>query len=73
MADSVAIVASDVRQGLVSGFVCEVASDVARLNMATLQQCFIVGNSASIYVVSQRLGIVQKAKARAQPQIELAN
>lgn len=73
VADTVAIAASDVRQGLISGFTCEVAEQLTTQNMATLQKCFIVGNSASIYVVSNRLGIVLKANARAEPNLELAN
>ncbi|MEO0048824.1 MAG: hypothetical protein RL556_156 [Actinomycetota bacterium] len=67
VADTVAIIASDSRQGLVAGVPCENAKRFAELNMSSLQKCFIVSLGAKISVKSQTSAILLIASAQAEP------
>jgi secretion/DNA translocation related TadE-like protein len=64
-ADSAAISAADSLRGLSTGFPCDVARQIADLNMAKLVECRIVGFEVYIKVRIHALGIVLNAEALA--------
>ena len=67
LADEIAISADDSLRGLATGYPCQVAHEIADLNMAILDECRIVGLEAFVSVRVQGIGIVLNATARAGP------
>ena len=66
-AEQAAIAADDSLRGLITGFPCEIAKQVALQNMAILDECRIVGFEAFINLHVNSMGIVLNASARAGP------
>lgn len=64
-AETAAISAADSLRGLSTGYPCEVAKQIAGLNMAKLVECRIVGFEVYIKVRSNAMGIVLNAEALA--------
>jgi secretion/DNA translocation related TadE-like protein len=67
IADAAALTADDALRGLITGYPCEVAKEIAIQNMANLVECRIVGLDAFIGVDAKGVGIVLNARARAGP------
>lgn len=67
VADLSALAASDSRIGLIAGFPCPNAAEIALLNGANLQFCRIVGGVASVEVGKNFLGLSLFASAEAAP------
>ena len=66
-ADSAALTADDALRGLITGYPCEIAKEIALDNMAILDECRIVGFEAFVKLHIQTMGIVLNASARAGP------
>lgn len=66
-ADAAALAAADVRVGVVGGFPCDVAADVASANGATLSSCTVDGYVATVSVERSVLGFRVTARATAGP------
>lgn len=64
-AETAAISAADSLRGLSTGYPCDVARQIANLNMAKLVECRIVGFEVYIEVRKNALGIVLNAEALA--------
>lgn len=64
-AETAAISAADSLRGLSTGYPCDVARQIAELNMAKLVECRIVGFEVYIKVRLSALGIVLNAEALA--------
>jgi len=64
-AETAAISAADSLRGLSTGYPCDVARQIANLNMAKLAECRIVGFEVYIKVRKNALGIVLNAEALA--------
>jgi secretion/DNA translocation related TadE-like protein len=64
-AETAAISAADSLRGLSTGYPCDVARQIADLNMAKLVECRIVGFEVYIKVRIHALGIVLNAEALA--------
>ncbi len=67
VADQIALSATDAVRGLIIGYPCELAGQLAAENMVKLAECRIVGFEASISIQSNVMGIVLIANARAGP------
>lgn len=67
LADEIAIAADDSLRGLATGIPCDVARQLAGLNMAFIDECRIVGFEAFVKVHIQSMGIVLSADAKAGP------
>lgn len=66
-AEAAALSADDALRGLITGYPCEIAKEIASTNMAFLDECRIVGFEAFVKVRVQSMGIVLNASARAGP------
>ena len=66
-AEAAALSADDALRGLITGYPCEIAQEIASTNMAFLDECRIVGLEVMISAHLDGLGIVLTAKARAGP------
>jgi hypothetical protein len=67
--ESAALSADDALRGLITGYPCEIASEIAVENMVILDECRIVGFEAFIKMHVESMGIVLNATARAGPSI----
>lgn len=67
IADLSALAASDSRIGIIAGFPCPNATEIALVNGANLQFCRIVGEVASVEVGKNFLGLGLFASAEAAP------
>lgn len=67
IADLTAVAVSDSRIGIIAGFPCPNATEIAALNGANLQFCRIVGEVASVEVGKNFLGFGLLASAEAAP------
>lgn len=65
--ESAALSADDALRGLITGYPCEIARQIADQNMAILDECRIVGLEAFVKMHVQSMGIVLNATARAGP------
>jgi hypothetical protein len=65
--ESAALTADDALRGLITGYPCELASEIAVENMVILDECRIVGFEAFVKMHVQSMGIVLNATARAGP------
>jgi secretion/DNA translocation related TadE-like protein len=66
-AEAAALSADDALRGLTTGYPCEIAGDIAKENMAILDECRIVGFEAFVKLHAKSMGIVLNATARAGP------
>lgn len=66
-ADAAALAAADATSGVVPGVPCDLATDVAARNGATLTACEIDGPVAAVTVQSTPFGFAVSARARAGP------
>jgi len=64
-ADLAALVGSDSRIGIIAGYPCPNAAEIARVNGANLDSCRIVGGVVSVSAGKNYLGIALRAKAEA--------
>ncbi len=67
LADLSALAASDSRIGIIAGFPCPNAEEIASVNGANLLSCRIVGEVASVEVGKNHLGFELSATAEAAP------
>ena len=67
VADLSALAASDSRIGIIAGFPCPNAQEIALVNGANLLSCRIVGEVASVEVGKNHLGLELSAMAEAAP------
>lgn len=67
VADLSALSASDSRIGIIAGFPCPNAEEIASVNGANLLSCRIVGGVASVEVGKNHLGLELLAMAEAAP------
>lgn len=67
VAESAALSADDALRGLITGFPCEIAREIAIKNMVILDECRIVGFEAFVKIHVYSMGIVLNATARAGP------
>jgi secretion/DNA translocation related TadE-like protein len=67
VADLSALAASDSRIGIIAGFPCPNAQEIASVNGANLLSCRIVGGVASVEVGENHLGFELSARAEAAP------
>lgn len=67
LADLTALAGSDSRIGIIAGFPCPNAGEIAWVNGANLLSCRIVGEVVSIEVGKTILGLSLFAKAEAAP------
>lgn len=65
--ESAALTADDALRGLITGYPCEIAKEIAVENMVILDECRIVGFEAFVKMHVQSMGIVLNATARAGP------
>ena len=65
--ESAALSADDALRGLVTGYPCEIAREIAIENIVILDECRIVGFEAFVQMRVQGIGIVLNARARAGP------
>lgn len=63
--DLAALVGSDSRIGIIAGYPCPNAAEIARVNGANLDSCRIVGGVVSVSAGKNYLGLPIKAKAEA--------
>lgn len=66
-ADAAALAAADARVGVVGGFACDVAAEVAAVNGAALATCELDGYVATVSVQREVLGFTVTARATAGP------
>ena len=66
-AEAAALSADDSLRGLITGYPCAIANEIAETNMAILDECRIVGFEAFVKLHVQTMGIVLNASARAGP------
>lgn len=66
-AESAALSADDALRGLITGYPCEIAKEIAAENMVILDECRIVGFEAFVKLHVDSMGIVLNATARAGP------
>ena len=66
-ADAAALAAADARVGVVGGFPCDVARDVAAANGAGLVGCVVDGYIATVVVQRSVAGFAISARATAGP------
>jgi hypothetical protein len=66
-ADEIAIAAADSARGLITGFPCESASQIAHIYMVSLDTCRIVGFESFIRLRSVAAGFELMATSRAGP------
>lgn len=69
VADAAALSADDALRGLITGYPCEIAKEIAAENMVILDECRIVGFEAFVKMHVDSMGIVLNATARAGPSI----
>jgi secretion/DNA translocation related TadE-like protein len=69
VAESAALSADDALRGLITGYPCEIAREIASENMVILDECRIVGFEAFVKLHVDSMGIVLNATARAGPSI----
>jgi hypothetical protein len=69
VAESAALSADDALRGLITGYPCEIAREIASENMVILDECRIVGFEAFVKMHVDSMGIVLNATARAGPSI----
>ena len=67
IAESAALSADDALRGLITGYPCEIAKEIAAENMVILDECRIVGFEAFVKLHVESMGIVLNATARAGP------
>lgn len=67
VADLSALAASDSRIGIIAGFPCPNAEEIALVNGVNLLSCRIVGGVASVEVGKNHLGLELSAIAEAAP------
>ena len=67
IAESAALSADDALRGLITGYPCEIAREIADENMVNLDECRIVGFEAFVKMHVKSMGIVLNATARAGP------
>lgn len=67
--ESAALSADDALRGLITGYPCEIAKEIAVENMVILDECRIVGFEAFVKMHVDSMGIVLNATARAGPSI----
>ena len=67
--ESAALSADDALRGLITGYPCEIAREIAAENMVILDECRIVGFEAFVKMHVDSMGIVLNATARAGPSI----
>jgi len=67
IAESAALSADDALRGLITGYPCEIAKEIAVENMVILDECRIVGFEAFVKMHVDSMGIVLNATARAGP------
>lgn len=65
VADLAALVGSDSRIGIIAGYPCPNAAEIARVNGANLDSCRIVGGVVSVSAGKNYLGLPLSAKAEA--------
>ena len=65
--ESVALSADDALRGLITGYPCEIAEEIAAENVVILDECRIVGFEVFVKTHVQSMGIVLNATARAGP------
>jgi hypothetical protein len=65
--EAAALSADDALRGLITGYPCEIAKEIADENMVILDECRIVGFEAFVKMHVQSMGIVLNATARAGP------
>jgi secretion/DNA translocation related TadE-like protein len=66
-ADAAALAAADVAVGRAPGYPCEVATDVATANRASVVACELDGLVATVTVARSLLGVAISARATAGP------
>ena len=66
-ADQIAIAAADSARGLISGYPCQTASQIAHIYMVSLDTCRIVGFESFIRLRSVAAGFELMATSRAGP------
>jgi secretion/DNA translocation related TadE-like protein len=66
-ADAAALAAADVRVGVIAGFPCEVARNIADANGMQLASCTLDGLDATVTVTCRVAGLDIEASARAGP------
>jgi secretion/DNA translocation related TadE-like protein len=72
-ADAAAIAAADARRGIVAGYPCEVAGEVAAANRVTLTDCAVDGLVATVRVEQTILGFSVTGSASAGPPLDNTN
>jgi siroheme synthase len=65
IADLAALAGSDSRIGIIAGYPCPIAAEIARVNGANLDSCRIVGGVVSVSAGKNYLGLPLSAKAEA--------
>lgn len=65
IADLAALTGSDSRIGIIAGYPCPNAAEIARVNGANLDSCRIVGGVVSVSAGKNYLGLSLTAKAEA--------
>lgn len=65
--ESAALSADDALRGLITGYPCDIAREIAVENMVILDECRIVGFETFVKMHVDSMGIVLNATARAGP------
>jgi hypothetical protein len=68
IADLAALVGSDSRIGIIAGYPCPNAAEIAQVNGVNLDSCRIVGGVVSVSAGKNYLGLALSAKAEAAQQ-----
>jgi len=66
-ADAAALAAADVASGLVAGFPCETAADVAAANGANIESCRVDGLVVTVVAAREWAGVTARSTATAGP------
>jgi secretion/DNA translocation related TadE-like protein len=65
--EETALTADDALRGLITGYPCELAREIAAQNVVILDECRIVGFEVFVKMHAESMGIVLNATARAGP------
>lgn len=65
LADQLAIDASHAHRGLISGYPCDLAEELAKAQSASIESCEIVETAVRLELVTEHMGIVLRARAQA--------
>ncbi|MEY4989086.1 MAG: hypothetical protein RI933_719 [Actinomycetota bacterium] len=65
LVDQIALDASHAQRGIISGFPCELANQVAKANLAKIELCEVTENTVRLELHAEHVGIVLRARALA--------